>query len=221
MTKIANIMIVSLWWLICCIPVITIIPACTALYDTMVTVINANGDKVTGHFFRSFRDNFKAGWVLSVICVVFGLILYTAVDFGAQLWTKNLFFTAYLAIGLVIVILVAPVLIFLPPVIAHFSGKIRVLIRLAVYFSWKKPLRTLFDLILLAFVVFAILYYPLLALLLPGLYADVMSGGTEKTINAYLDATAPEENAEEEAEELAAEEPEPESSLGFDEKFKE
>ena len=39
MIKIANMMIVSFFWLLCCLPVVTIIPATAALYHTTVKVI--------------------------------------------------------------------------------------------------------------------------------------------------------------------------------------
>ena len=39
MVRIANMMIVSFFWVLCCLPVVTILPACAALYYTVNKVI--------------------------------------------------------------------------------------------------------------------------------------------------------------------------------------
>jgi hypothetical protein len=44
MVKVANMIIVSLYWILCCIPVVTILPACAALFHTVSKVIFGNGN---------------------------------------------------------------------------------------------------------------------------------------------------------------------------------
>ena len=51
LTKIGNFILVSFYWLLTCIPVVTIIPACTALFHTVTKVIRQDGEGVTADFF--------------------------------------------------------------------------------------------------------------------------------------------------------------------------
>jgi len=57
--KIVDVMLLSIYWLICCIPVFTIGPATTALYYTVHKVLYQNRGYTTKEFFHSFKDNFK------------------------------------------------------------------------------------------------------------------------------------------------------------------
>ena len=49
--KIANLILVSLYWALTCIPVITIMTSTSAMYYTIAKVINGSGDGVTKAFF--------------------------------------------------------------------------------------------------------------------------------------------------------------------------
>ncbi|MFR1357769.1 MAG: DUF624 domain-containing protein [Ruthenibacterium lactatiformans] len=46
--------LVSFYWLLTCIPVVTIIPACAALFHTVTKVIRQDGEGVTTDFFPLF-----------------------------------------------------------------------------------------------------------------------------------------------------------------------
>lgn len=43
MVRLANMMIVSFYWVLCCIPVVTVLPACAALYHCVTRVVMASG----------------------------------------------------------------------------------------------------------------------------------------------------------------------------------
>ncbi|MDE6837434.1 MAG: YesL family protein, partial [Acutalibacter sp.] len=52
MVRIANMMIVSFFWALCCLPVVTVIPATAALFHTTTKVLRENGNGVAGDYFR-------------------------------------------------------------------------------------------------------------------------------------------------------------------------
>ena len=56
--SIVDIIYIGLLWLICCLPIITIGPACTAMYYTMVKCVRRGRGHVTAEFFGAFRRNF-------------------------------------------------------------------------------------------------------------------------------------------------------------------
>ena len=58
MTKIFNIFWLSILWLLCCIPVITIGASTIALYYVMLKLVKDEETTVTREFFHSFKQNF-------------------------------------------------------------------------------------------------------------------------------------------------------------------
>lgn len=203
LTKVGNMIVVSVLWLISCIPIITIIPATAALYHTTVKVVRGNGNGVARDFFGTLRDNFKQGAILSLLSLAAAAILAVTVNFGFQL-SYSAFGIVYLMIGLALTLTAAAVVLFLPPTLSRFEGSIVIQLRLAWYFALKNPLRTLYMMVLLIVVVFATWFFPVLILLLPGVYMDLICGGVEKTFTKYLrdnglEPEAPDDEAQEDA----------------------
>lgn len=73
-------------------------------------------------------------------------------------------------------------------------------LRLSLYLSSKKLLQSIWFVILLALAVAAVDFFPLLLLIVPALYADLIRGGVNRRIREYMEAnglTEPEEDAPE------------------------
>ena len=81
--KLGDIMILSLCWLICCIPVITIGPSCAALYYAVHKRFEDKSETPAKDFFRSFRTNLVQGIILTIIYLLYlgitGFNLYVAI----------------------------------------------------------------------------------------------------------------------------------------------
>ncbi len=203
LTKVGNMIVVSVLWLISCLAIVTVMPATAALYHTTVKVVRGNGNGVARDFFGTLRDNFKQGAILSLLSLAAAAILAVTVNFGFQL-SYSAFGIVYLMIGLALTLTAAAVVLFLPPTLSRFEGSIVIQLRLAWYFALKNPLRTLYMMVLLFVVVFATWFFPVLILLLPGVYMDLICGGVEKTFTRYLrdnglEPEAPDDDAQEDA----------------------
>ncbi len=70
LVKFWNIVWISVLWLICSIPIVTIGPASCAAYYAMVKSVRKNEDTVTKDFFKSFKQNLLQGIVMTVIYLV-------------------------------------------------------------------------------------------------------------------------------------------------------
>ena len=186
LNKVGNLMLVSLFWLIACVPLVTIVPASAALYHTTVKVVRGSGNGVAADFFSALRENLKQGLVLSLLAAAAWFLLYTCLDFGWQL-RRGVFGTAYFAVAALLCLLAAGVCMFLAPVLSRFAGRVPQLLRLTVYLALCHPLRALWRLVLLAAMAFACWFYPVLLLLLPGMYTDLTCGGVEKAVSRYLE----------------------------------
>jgi len=186
LVKAANMMIVSFFWLLMCIPVVTVIPATAALFHTTTKVIRQSGNGVVRDFFSSFKGSLKKGIPLSLICLLFGFLLYTSLSFGSHMWKNGLFWTVYYAIGFILAFAFATMLLFIPPTLSRFECSIGATLRLSLYFASKNLLRSLWNLILLGFVSMLVYFYPVTILIIPGLYFDLICGGMEKTLLKFM-----------------------------------
>ena len=66
----------SLLWGLCSIPLVTIGPATTALYDTVVHAILRKDDGLFSRFFATFRRELKTGVITTLLWVVIAALLY-------------------------------------------------------------------------------------------------------------------------------------------------
>ncbi len=186
LVKVGNMMILSFFWLLTCIPIITIIPATSALFHTTTKVVRENGTGVLRDYFSHMRNSLKQGIPLSIICIIIGLLLYTALDFGSQVWRNGAFWTAYYAFGFLLAFIFVTMLLFVPPTLSRFECSATMTLRLSLYLASRNLLRSVWYIILLGFMVFLVDFYPLLLLIIPGLYADLICGGIEKTLASYI-----------------------------------
>lgn len=188
MVKVANMIIVSLYWILCCIPVVTVLPACAALYHTVNKVIFGNGNGVTRDFFRAFKDALKPGVALSVIMELVGGLVVFGIYTGLQIWDAGMFGTVYMAAGVLIGFVCLTTLIYVAPALSRFEGGISVILRLSMYFSMKNQFRSAWFAVLLGLAFWSVDFFPLLLLVMPALYTDLIRGGVEKVMTGYIKA---------------------------------
>lgn len=186
LVKAANMMIVSFFWLISCIPVLTAIPATAALFHTTSKVIRQSGSGVMRSYFSALRGSLKKGIPLSLICIIFGLLLYTALDFGRQMWKTGIFWTLYYAFGFFLAFVFLTMLLFIPPSLSRFESSIGTTLRLSLYLASKNLLRSIWYMFLLGLMALIVYIYPITILILPGLYSDLICGGMEKALSAFM-----------------------------------
>lgn len=205
LTKAADMLILSLLWFVCCIPVVTFVPASAALYASVTDVVfgKERGRGVTRYFFSAFTQNFKRGVVLSLLCAAVIFLLVIGINTGLQIWDRSAWGAAYMALGILVVIVFGTAILFIPPTFARFDGKNSVIIRLALYFSSRRLIRSLWYAILLAAIIFSVSVFPLVIVIAPALYVDLIRRGTEKTMYSYQVNELPDEDAAEEDGELS------------------
>ena len=73
--KLGDLMMLSIIWLLCSLPLVTLGPACAALYHTVVRCIRGNQPNSWSLFFRTFRDNLKVGALTSLVVLAAAALL--------------------------------------------------------------------------------------------------------------------------------------------------
>ena len=186
MDRIANLMILSFFWLICSIPVLTVLPASAALYHTMIRVVHGQGEGVAKDYFHAFAGSLKKGLLLSLVVTGAGALLAYALFIGRQMMEHSLAGTFYFVFGLGLAFVMTAGVLHLIPALATFEGGVGMYLRLGLYFGGKNPLKTLLRLVLLGVVVLMIDFYPLALLLLPGVYMDLIAPGLKKLTDRFM-----------------------------------
>ena len=83
--KTVDIMILSLVWFVCCLPVVTIGASTTALYYATVKAIRKNRGYALKNFFHAFRVNLLPGTLLGIFFTLMAVILYVCFVFASAL----------------------------------------------------------------------------------------------------------------------------------------
>ena len=76
LTKVADVFIVNLLFILCSIPIITIGPAMTAMYYVTLKMVKDEDSYTVKSFFKSFVQNLKQGIVIWIIMAAIGAVLY-------------------------------------------------------------------------------------------------------------------------------------------------
>lgn len=75
MSRAADCLILSVLWLLMCVPVVTAGAATTALYFSAVKVLRQNDAPPVKTFFATFRSNFRQSTLVTVIALVITLLV--------------------------------------------------------------------------------------------------------------------------------------------------
>lgn len=183
-SKITDVFILSSLWVICCIPIITIGAATTALYYSSVKAIRKDKGYVIKSFFHSFRMNFIPATLLWLVFLLVGILLYGCFIFTAVLSDKSLQFFM-LCFYMFLFFLFLGVGCYAFPVLSKCSMDNMSILR----FSLGLVIRHFPSTILLVlFVVLAVLVMwtaPLAVLILPGTISLLYSLPMERILIRY------------------------------------
>ena len=188
MTRVGNLMIVSILWVLTCLPVITFIPASAALYHTVVKVVREKGKGVVKDYFVNFVANLKQGIIFSLIVLISGAILAYSLYIGYQM--ESVLGFLYFGFGVFLAIIWAITVLYIPPVLSRFEGSIGELLKMAMYLPSKNMFHSLFCLALLALIIFLTDFYPIVLMFTPGIFVDLVAGGVEKRLKVFEEGDA-------------------------------
>lgn len=147
LSKLYDIVYLSLVWLLFCIPIITIGASTTALYYTSVKVLRKERGYIFHEFWHAFRLNFGSATVIWIIEAVIGILFVGNMRFAlAQQGRMGQIMPVVYMVMIIIFIMIA---VYLFPVLSRFSIKFFQLIKTSFFMSIKHLPRT----ILMAFVV--------------------------------------------------------------------
>lgn len=123
MGRIADLIILNLLCIVCCIPIVTIGPAITAMfYVTMKMVRNEESYIVKG-FFHSFKENLKQGIIINII--VLAAFTMLSLDISLVRGMEGTVYKVLLYIFLVLLFMSMLIYLYIYPVLAKFYNTIK------------------------------------------------------------------------------------------------
>ncbi len=121
-TKVADLIIINLIALLCCLPIFTIGASLTALhYIVLKMVRNEESSHLIKAYFRSFKSNFKQATVIWLIFLVFAA--FFGLDFFIFKYIPSITYPNFIKILLIVMAsVVGMVFCYAFPVLARFSN---------------------------------------------------------------------------------------------------
>mgnify|MGYP000898246489 FL=1 len=156
MGRIADLFILNVLWLICCIPVFTIGASTTAAYYCSINSISKEDGYITKMFFKSFKANFKQSTLIWLFMLAAGIVLSGDVYFWLGLWKSKgeMYAQAFLLISVILLALYVFILLYAFPLQSKFDNKVFVTLRNGFLISVKYFPQTLLMLFIPCIFVF-------------------------------------------------------------------
>jgi uncharacterized membrane protein YesL len=137
LTRLADVMILNLLFIISSLPVLTLGASLTALNFTAMRIGTGACNSVTADYVRSFKKNLRQGTVLALALAGFAAVLaawYAVLTSSALGAEAEL---VLLAIWYILAFSLATTALFAFPYIASFEGRTRDVLRNALLLSWR------------------------------------------------------------------------------------
>jgi uncharacterized membrane protein YesL len=156
LTAIADMIILNLLTLFCCLPVITAGAAFTALHYVVLKQVRGDSPYVIRSFFKSFKQNFKQGTLLGLIYIFAGALI----GLGLIFWNHATIPGAKLAwaVVLLIGILYFISILYVFAIQSRFINPIKDTIRYSILMAFTNFKETVFIALIVIGLVFANLF---------------------------------------------------------------
>lgn len=123
LNKVADVMILNILVVLCCLPLVTAGASLTAGYYVAFKMVKNEEGYITKGFFKSFKENFKQSTIIWLIMLLITFILATDFKIMAQ---TDLEFGQWMRIGIMAVSLIVILgAVFVFPMQARFSNTIK------------------------------------------------------------------------------------------------
>ena len=177
-----DVLILSILWFVCCIPVVTIGASCTAAYYATSKVIRHHTGRIHQEFFSSFKRNIRQSIPLTVLFLLFKFViviecLYFYSDTRFPVAVLYFFYSMLLA--------VLGCALYLWACLSRFDRSSFALLRMSVILTFRHLLTTVLLLSLMILTILGIYLMPWGILVFPGFMYVLSSYLMERILLKY------------------------------------
>ena len=168
-----DLMILNVLWAICSLPVLTVGPATSALFNIELKITKDEPVSTIKEFFSAFKDNFKQAFVLGIIAIFATAVFWADITFAlAQEGSGR---TLYIILSSVVGVLLLIFVTFAFPLQARYENTLKGCIINALKLAFVAPGKTILMWIIYAIPILIILTDPYTILAYAG-WAYVLFG---------------------------------------------
>lgn len=184
--KILNVIGLSLVWILCCLPVVTIGAATAALYYTTVKTVRNERGYLFAQYFSAFKKNFRQATLATLGYLAVTFVFYMDIRIlqalgGEVAWAGGLEIGIY---GVVVMISLYYVLLLLQ--MSRFDNNLKGLMKNTLILMIRHWPASLFVLIIVIFGFFASWLIPLFSIVMPTVCMWLISIPVEKIYYKYM-----------------------------------
>lgn len=184
--KLLDLVLLTVYWFVSCLPVFTIGTATSALYYTTQKVIKNDRGYVSGEFWHFFKENFRVSTKCWLVHLILGFVFADEAYLCYQMWRDGV------AIGwmwipfVVLEALNVIMAIFTLTYIARFEDGAKRTLKNSFFIMMTHLAKGILLLLLLAVFVVAVVYFPPVILLAPASYMLLASYVLERIFRKYM-----------------------------------
>jgi len=189
LTELADVMLLSLYWWICSIPLITIGASTTSLFYVLGKKVRKESTYVTKDFFRSFKDNFKQSILISIILVIawISAILYFLLARDNLLQNRVEGIAKFITpLALVFIFETLNISMYVCAILSRFHMKTYAIFTTAFILAHKHFFTTLMMTASVLVTGILLLKAPIIILIVPGVIVGLISFLIQKIFNKYM-----------------------------------
>lgn len=123
MSRVADLIILNLLCLVCCIPIVTIGPSVSAMFYVTLKMVRNEESYIVRGFFKSFKQNLKQGILINLIMLAAGVLL--AIDISICRGTAGSLGKVLIVVFMMILVIYLMLFMYIYPVLAKFYNTIR------------------------------------------------------------------------------------------------
>ena len=123
MGRAADLMILNIVFIICCLPIVTIGASLTALHYVTLKMVRNEESYIVKSFFKSFKQNFKQATIINIIMLLTAAVLFIDLRIarvGSGAMYKGLF-SLFIAFALIY----AMILLYIYPILSKFFNSVK------------------------------------------------------------------------------------------------
>lgn len=182
-TEIADVMILSLLWLVCSLPIFTLGASTTALYYVFGKKVRGEDPYVFRHFFKSFKENFKQATILTFIfgLLWFSVYLYYKIITGGDVKIPIQIMALFYMIQVTVITL------YVFPVLSRFDMTIKDLLIASFIYGNRHLFTTIICSILFVIAILVALSLTPFSIFAFGIYALVSSYFLQKVFTRHIE----------------------------------
>ena len=196
--KIIDLVVLSILWTLCSVPLVTMGAASAALYYAVTKTVRCQREHAAKEFWRAFKSNLKRGILFELVWAALAFMMLvtdvplvtTFLDTGK---IQNVFLLILFAVKAVLLIGVA---CWYYPMISRFEQSVWKTAEAAVFTMLRHTLRSILVILLTTFAASLLVAEPLLLAIVPGLCSWLLSFLQEPVFRTLYDSAELPENAD-------------------------